>query len=91
MKKPYQTVFCCVTNHQGAVAYNQLFIQGFLFFFDVALFNVCVKFVAILLLFYVLGCFGQEACGFLAPQPGIKPAPPALEGGVLTTGLPGKS
>ena len=52
---------------------------------------MCVKSVAILLLFYVLGCFGQEACGFLAPQPGIKLAPPALEGGVLTTGLPGKS
>ena len=29
--------------------------------------------------------FGQEACGLLAPQPEIKPAPPALEGEVLTT------
>ena len=27
----------------------------------------------------------------LAPQLGIKPAPPALEGEVLTTGSPGKS
>ena len=27
----------------------------------------------------------------LAPQPGIEPAPPALEGIVLTTGQPGKS
>ena len=27
----------------------------------------------------------------LSPPPGIKPAPPALEGEVLTTGLPGKS
>ena len=35
--------------------------------------------------------FGHEACGILAPQPGIEPAPPALEGEVLTTGLPGKS
>ena len=35
--------------------------------------------------------FGQEACGILAPWPGFKPAPPALEGKVLTTGLPGKS
>ena len=35
--------------------------------------------------------FGREACGILAPQPGIKPAPPALEGPVLTTGPPGKS
>ena len=29
--------------------------------------------------------------GILAPGPGIKPAPPALEGEVLTTGPPGKS
>ena len=35
--------------------------------------------------------FGHEACGVLAPQPGIEPAPPALEGEVLTTGLPGMS
>ena len=30
--------------------------------------------------------FGHEACGILAPRPGIEPAPPALEGEVLTTG-----
>ena len=35
--------------------------------------------------------FGHEACGVLVPQPGIEPTPPALEGKVLTTGLPGKS
>ena len=35
--------------------------------------------------------FGPEACGILAPRPGIKPTPSALEGEVLTTGLPGKS
>ena len=35
--------------------------------------------------------FGCEACGILAPGPGIEPAPPALEGEVLTTGPPGKS
>ena len=32
--------------------------------------------------------FGQEACGILASQVGIRPA---LEGEVLTTGLAGKS
>ena len=32
-----------------------------------------------------------EACGILTPQAGIELMPPALEGGVLTTGLPGKS
>ena len=35
--------------------------------------------------------FGREACGILAPGPGIEPTPPALEGTVLTTGPPGKS
>ena len=34
---------------------------------------------------------GHEACGILAPQLGIEPAPPALEGEVLTTRPPGKS
>ena len=31
------------------------------------------------------------AFGILVPRPGIKPVPPALEGGFLTTGPPGKS
>ena len=35
--------------------------------------------------------FGRKACGILALWPGIIPAAPALEGKVLTTGLPGKS
>ena len=38
-----------------------------------------------------LGCFGHKACSILAFQPGIEPTPPALEGKVLTTGLPEKS
>ena len=33
----------------------------------------------------------HEACGILVPQPWIKPAPLALEGRVLATGLPEKS
>ena len=36
-----------------------------------------------------LSC-GMQA-GILDPQPGIEPTSPALEGGLLTTGLPGKS
>ena len=32
--------------------------------------------------------FGQEACGILAPSPGIEPISPALEDEVLTTGAP---
>ena len=35
--------------------------------------------------------FGHKACGNLAALPGIEPAPPALAGGVLATGLPGRS
>ena len=39
----------------------------------------------------MLWFFGREACGILAPRPGIEPTPPALEGKVLTAGPPGKS
>ena len=34
---------------------------------------------------------GHEAYGILVPQPGLTPKPPALEGEVPATGLPGKS
>ena len=40
--------------------------------------------------FFYVWVFSLEACGILAPQPGIEPATPALEGGVLTTGSPKK-
>ena len=40
---------------------------------------------------FLLFCFGYEACWFLAPQPEIEPAPPALEGKVLSSGPAGKS
>ena len=59
------------------------------FFFDVTILEVFIELVTILLLFLVL-VFGHEACGIFAPQPGIKPKPPALEGEVLTTGSSGK-
>ena len=54
------------------------------------IFKVFTEFVTILLLFYVL-VFWPEACGILAPQPGIEPTASALEGKVLTTGLRRKS
>ena len=38
--------------------------------------------------FFLAAC---TTCGILVPRPGIEPAPPALEGEVLTTGPPGKS
>ena len=39
----------------------------------------------------VHGLSCPTACGILVPQPGIEPGSPALEGGFLTTGPPGKS
>ena len=39
----------------------------------------------------MFGILGQEAYRILAPRPGIEPTPLALEGEILTTGLPGKS
>ena len=53
------------------------------------IFKVFIEFVTLLFLFHVL-VFWCEVCRILAPQPGIEPAPPALEGKVLTTGPPGK-
>ena len=38
----------------------------------------------------MLWIFVHKACGILAPQPEIKPAPLALESEVLTTGPSGK-
>ena len=32
--------------------------------------------------------FGHKPCGILTPWPGIEPTPPALEGEVLSNGLP---
>ena len=62
--------------------------RGF-FFFNVDLFiKVFFEFFATLLLLWP---FGYKACGIPAPQPWIKPAPPALEGKVPITGPPGKS
>ena len=37
------------------------------------------------------GLSWSAACGILAPLPGFKPTSPALQGGFLTTGPPGKS
>ena len=40
---------------------------------------------------FMFWCFGLKICGLLAPQQGMEPAPPALEGEVLIIGPPGKS
>ena len=43
------------------------------------------------LLYILVFWLGWGACGILALWSGVKPAPPALEDEVLSTGLPGKS
>ena len=53
-----------------------------------AIFKVFIEFVTILFLFWF---FVWESCGILAPLPGVKPTPHALESKVLTTGPLGKS
>ena len=57
-----------------------------LFLFN--LFKDFIEFVTIFLLFYAL-FFGHKGCTILAPWPRIEPTASALEGEVLTTGLPG--
>ena len=53
------------------------------------IFKVFIELVTIIA--SVLCFFGCEACGILAPRPGIKRTSPALEGKVLTIEPPGKS
>ena len=53
------------------------------------IFKVFTSFATILVLFNVLG-FRPQDTWTLVLQPGIKPTLLALEGEVLTTGLPGK-
>ena len=55
------------------------------------MFKVFIEFVTIFILFFRFWFFGPKSCGISAPRPGIEPSPPALEGEILTTGLPGKS
>ena len=64
----------------------------FFFFFKIffiwTVFKSLIEFVTVLLLFYILLFFSQEACEILAPQPGIELVTSALEGEVVTTGQP---
>ena len=64
-------------------------------FFLIKVFFLCRLFLKSLLNFFLQYCFCFMfwffGCEALAPQPGIKPVPPALEGKVITTGQSGKS
>ena len=69
---------------------GKMFLIFKIFFLCGSLLKVFLELVTKLLLF-MFWFFGQEACRILAPLPGIKLVPPALNGEVLTTGLPGRS
>ena len=71
---------------------NVFSLKSFFFFFLMwAIFKVFIELVTTLLLFLsVLVFFGHQAFEILAPPPGIKPTPHALEDKALTTGPRGK-
>ena len=52
-----------------------------------SLFWICYS-IASVLCFFFFFFFGHEACRILAPQPGIEPTTPALEGEALSTEIP---
>ena len=55
-------------------------------------FEKCFLFIWLCqVLVVVHGLSSLVACGIFAPRSGIKPRSPALQGGLLTTGPPGKS
>ena len=68
------------------------FFQRYIYFFNVghflSLYWICYSTTSVLCFVFF---FDGKACGILVPWPGNKSTPPALEGEVLTTGLPGKS
>ena len=66
------------------------FILLYFIFLMWTILKVFIEFVTILLRYYVL-VFWPRGMWDLSPRLGIEPAPPALEGEVLTTGPPGKS
>ena len=47
--------------------------------------------ILIVISFIFIFWLSCAACGLFIPQTGMEPAPPALEGKILTTGPPGKS
>ena len=67
-------------------------LKFFFFFFEVDHFFKSLLNLLQYCYCFMFSCFfGCKTCGILAPWPGIEPAPPVLEGKVLTTGPPGKS
>ena len=73
------------------LSFNFFFLLKIFLFLTWTIFKVLIEFVCYNIASVLFRFFGPEACGVLAPRPGIEPAPAALEGEVLTTGPPGKS
>ena len=75
----------CKTASKDTIHYVVLMFPSFFSFFGCGPFSqvlICYSVVSLL-------CFGCEACEISALWPGVKPAPPALEGEVLTTSCQG--
>ena len=78
-KRVYIRVIYAERKYLREIRFN--FLKTFLL---CTIFEVCIKFATMSLLF-CFGFFGQEACGILPSQPGMEPAPLALEGQIVTT------
>ena len=50
-------------------------VEMIIWFLSFSLYSICYNIASVFMFWF----FGWEACGILAPWPGIKPAPPALE------------
>ena len=70
-----------MTSKARSIRLSCFFFCFFFFFLIWTLLKVFIEFVTILLLVYNLA-FWVQAYRILAPQPGIEPTPPALEGEV---------
>ena len=62
----------------------------FFFFFNVDLFFKSLLYLLQYCFYFMFWFFGLQGCGILARHLGVEPRSPALEGGFLTTGSPGK-
>ena len=95
------SLFSAFTTNQSSSKHYYLYMLIFSiisffkeFFFFFLMWTILKVFLLNLLQYcfcFMFWFFGPEACGILAPRPGVKPTPPALEGQILTIGPPGKS
>ena len=94
----YLLIIAFIWKHSISLYLSYFKFNMFTFYFFLRFFFVwCGPFLKSLLnllqycFCFMFLVFGHKACGILAPRPGIEPTPPALDGEVLTTGLPGES